>query len=496
MKPKTDWLAFNIRFPKELIPTYDFLQTELNEILRDKTYRQQFERIDLTQLRGNIWRQMNSLLKDRVKTWPIKTKAWYARILFENLRRELLSKSERTIIWDEYVKNSKSINSKLMNTLHKMKIYPTKGNLRNIAHANKAPEIPNQATFNLDYSCSDKQMFTMNHFNYCKIKIMDETWIDYQILLPSSLNQNLTGQIAKPRFIKRKSDGKYIGLCSYEHIPNKNSDDNILGVDFGKIKYFSAVAINKNKEYSNEYIQSKRTSKVLTKLSKLYNEKNKLHDKIQRTNSYNNDFLTDKQIRRENNYKMLSLKASRMKKSIAKQIANEITQVATHLKCKEIHVENLSWLESTGGRWDFSEIQTQLKNKAKQFNIKVVKVSAFNSSKTNPVTHDLGTAHDRTIRFNDGTEIDRDLLAAINLAVRTKESNSQTISKLKKHHSSSKHIRLKSRKASIRKYMDKLKRGAQIVVFQPYQVSQNRDTLWCPIFKDIPNCSLLPRSPA
>lgn len=491
MKPRTDWLAFNIRFPDELIPTYNFLQSELNAILNDTECRQQLETIDLNQLKGNVWRQMNTLFGSRIKVWPIKNKAWYGRILFENLRRELNSKRDRTIIWNEYINNSKIINSKLMNNLHKLKLYPTKGNLRNIARADKKPIITNQATLNLDYSISDKQMFTMDEFNYCKIQLMNGVWLDYQILLPSSLNHNLTGRIAKPRFIKRKSDGKYIGVCSYEYIPEKSTDRNILGVDFGKIKYFSTVATNKKGEYSDEFVQSKRTTKLLNELSKLYKEKAKLRDKIQRTNSYKSLIHTNKQNRRDLNYLSITHKVSRMKKTTAKQTADEIVQVAINLKCKEIHVENLSWLESTGGKWDFSEIQNRLKNKAKQHGIKLVKVSAFNSSKNNPVTHEVGTVHNRIIRFSNGEEIDRDLLAAINLSIRTKKSNTRTIPKLRKHHGTAKHAKFQSRRKKIKNFVNKIKRNIQIVVFQPYQVSQNRDTLWCPIFKDIPNCSLL-----
>jgi hypothetical protein len=493
-KQKVDWLAFNIKFPEELKNTYDYLQSELDIFLSNEKFRKLLDTIDLTQHKGNVWREMRDVFKFRIQTWDIKNKTWYSYILFENLRRELESKKNNTLIWNELVNNSKKIDSKLMNNLHEKKLYPTKMLLKNLLRANQTPIFSKHSVLNLDYSISAAQMFTIDEFNYCKIQLMNGKWLDYQILLPSSLNHNLTGRIAKPRFIKRKSDGKYIGVCSYEYIPNENIENNILGVDFGKIKYFSAVATNKKGEYSDEFIQSKRTTRLLNELSKLYKEKAKLRDKIQRTNSYKNLIHTNKQNRRDLNYLSITHKVSRMKKTISKQTANEIVQVAINLKCKEIHVENLSWLELTGGKWDFSEIQNRLKNKAKQHGIKLVKVNAFNSSKNNPVTHEIGTVHNRIIRFNNGEEIDRDILAAINLSIRTKKSNARIIPKLRKHHGTAKHTKSQSRRKVIKDFLNKIKRNTQIVVFQPYQVSQNRDTLWCPIFKDIPNCSLLTRS--
>ena len=108
--------------------------------------------------------------------------------------------------------------------------------------ANSEPKLPTAVTFQLDYTISSSQMFLMDQYNFCKIQNIDGSWIPYQIILPMSLNHNLTGAVAKPRFMKRKSDGKYIGICSYQYKTKEKSYENILGVDFGKIKYFSATA--------------------------------------------------------------------------------------------------------------------------------------------------------------------------------------------------------------------------------------------------------------
>lgn len=49
---KNKWLAFNIAMPEQLIPIYDFLQKELNEILSDDYYRSQLESLDLSVHKG------------------------------------------------------------------------------------------------------------------------------------------------------------------------------------------------------------------------------------------------------------------------------------------------------------------------------------------------------------------------------------------------------------------------------------------------------------
>ena len=100
MEEKTKWLAFNINFPIELIPIYDFLQTEINSILSDELCREELLALNLNKHKGDTWREMRLILGERIKTWPIKNKAWYGRMLYENLRRELDSKKDKILIWE------------------------------------------------------------------------------------------------------------------------------------------------------------------------------------------------------------------------------------------------------------------------------------------------------------------------------------------------------------------------------------------------------------
>ena len=95
------------------------------------------------------------------------------------------------------------------------------------------------------------------------------------------------------------------------------------------------------------------------------------------------------------------------------------------------------------------------------YGIEVEKVSAFNTSKEHPITKEVGIIQDRTVKFTTG-KIDRDLLAAINIAIRS------TNIKLKKSlpkKTKTKRLKPKSNKKEIKEKVNKLKGNGQIVSF-------------------------------
>ena len=115
-KKQVTWKSFNINMPSELTPIYDFLQNELNFILSNDETRAVLDNIDLSKLRGDVWRDLRDVLKFRIKDWPLHNKTWHSYILFENIRREIKSKQEAIIIWNELVKNDFNINETLFDS--------------------------------------------------------------------------------------------------------------------------------------------------------------------------------------------------------------------------------------------------------------------------------------------------------------------------------------------------------------------------------------------
>ena len=491
---KNKWLAFNIRMPEQLIPVYDFLQKELNEILSDEHYRKELERIDYSIHRGKVWIEMNKIFAERVKKWDdfahMHNKAWYARILFENIRREVQSKHEAVIIWNELIENNMNIDEILFrNLVGKHKVYATRGMVSNIKRSGTVPKMSESTIFELDYTVSDKQMFVMDESNMCQIKVNKKDWIKYQIVLPSSLNHRLTGKIAKPRFMKRKSDEKYIGICSYQYISEETEGENILGVDIGQIKLFSAISLNKNGIHSNEYVNSKYLTQNNFKLKKLYKEKDNLRKILAQNNLLGLD--TNKNKKRKEHYVNISKRIENLKKEIAKNVAKEVIQVAQQEGCNKIHIENLSWMGSKGGKWNHAETHKKIEEKAVTVGMEVVKINPAYTSSEHPITGEKGIKSGRNIEFEDGSIIDRDKLAAVNIAVRNKKRKKNKVNKLR-NNSREIILKRKSRKKEIMEKIANIKRGAKIVVFQPCVLnSENGLGAWSCINQVQPNSSLL-----
>ena len=460
-KKQVQWKCFNINMPLELIPIYDFLQNELNFILSNDKTRAILDKIDLSKHRGDVWRELRDNLKFRIKDWPLHNKTWHSYILFENIRREIQSKQEAIIIWNELVKNDYNINEELFKSLHKLNLYPTRSRIANIKRSNSMPELARSATFSLDYTISEKQFFRMKTNNICEIKIGKKDWIEYEIVFPSSIDSRFTGVIAKPRFIKRKKDNQYIGICSYEYeVGNYDLEDKILGVDIGKVKLFSSIVVDREGNFSNEFINTKRSQETEYKINRLYENKQILYNKIK---SYEELRLTNQHKYEvwKNLYSNITNKITNTKDYQAKLLSSEIVKLALEQKCKTIHIEDLSWLNSKGGKWNHSQIHSKIIEKASMYGIKVKRVSAFNTSKEHPITKEIGVVKDRIVEFTTG-KIDRDLLAAINIAIRS------TNIKLKKSLSKrvkTKRIKSKSNKKEIKEKVNKIKGNGQIVSF-------------------------------
>ena len=460
-KKQVQWKSFNVNMPSELIPIYDFLQNELNFILSNDETRAILDNIDLSKHRGNVWRDLRDNLKFRIKDWPLHNKTWHSYILFENIRRELQSKQEAIIIWNELIKNGFNINEALFDSLHKLNIWPTRSRISNIKQSNSMPELTRNATFNLDYTISEKQIFRMKTKNICEIKVSKKDWIEYEIIFPSSIDSRFTGNIAKPRFIRRKRDNQYIGICSYEYeIGDYELEDKILGIDIGKIKLFSSVVMNKNGEFSDEIINTKRSQETEYKINRLYENKQILFDKIK---AYENLRLTNhpKYEIWKNLYSNITNKITNTKDYQAKLLSSEIVKLALEKKCKTIHIENLSWLNSRGGKWNHSQVHSKIIEKAAMYGIKVKKVSSFNTSKEHPITKEVGIIQNRTVEFTTG-KIDRDLLAAINISLR---STNIKFKKSLPEKVKTKRVKPKSNKKEIKEKVNKLKGNGQIVSF-------------------------------
>ena len=438
MKIKSKDIVFRMyktKGPDLLLPLYNILQGELNRILSIPTYVEALSKIELkyktengkeqSKLNGMLWREIHEIIGDSLKGKV--PDAWYIRILYHNIISLLKSRQEQIKIYEILKSNQYKIDSTLRDKLAQEKLYPANAYLEILANSKAMPALPKRKTFILDFSVSDKQMFKVGkNSNVYEIKIcsrkeikdnnLETGWLSFEMYLPTYIRESFTGKTAKPQFYWDHNKEEFVCAipCEIKKLPNEY--ENVMGVDLGKIKVYSATVVHKDGTISDEYVPTEELQNLVDKLKRMNQHINSVYEKKKRSSKYGN--FTKRQDRRELDYKRSRNKRTKLQFAIARLVAVEVVNIAIKEQCKEIHLENLSWIKSSGGKWNFAQVQACIEDVAELFSIKVVKVSAKNSSKTNPVTLEIGKVSNRDVIFKNGQKVDRDQLAGLNLALR------------------------------------------------------------------------------
>ena len=438
MKIKSKDIVFRMyktKGPDLLLPLYNILQGELNRILSIPTYVEALSKIELkyktengkeqSKLNGMLWREIHEIIGDSLKGKV--PDAWYIRILYHNIISLLKSRQEQIKIYEILKSNQYKIDSTLRDKLAQEKLYPANAYLEILANSKAMPALPKRKTFILDFSVSDKQMFRVGkNSNVYEIKIcsrkeikdnnLETGWLSFEMYLPTYIRESFTSKTAKPQFYWNHNKEEFVCAipCEIKKLPNEY--ENVMGVDLGKIKVYSATVVHKDGTISDEYVPTEELQNLVDKLKRMNEHINSVYEKMKRSSKYGN--FTERQNRRKLDYKRSRNKRTKLQFVIARLVAVEVVNIAIKEQCKEIHLENLSWIKSSGGKWNFAQVQACIEDVAELFSIKVVKVSAKNSSKTNPVTLEIGKVSNRDVIFSNGQKIDRDQLAGLNLALR------------------------------------------------------------------------------
>ena len=438
----TVFRMYKTKGPDLLLPLYNILQGELNRILSSSTYVNALSKIELKykdedgeerfKLNGMLWYEIDGIIGDSLRDKGLYV--WYIRILYHNIISLLKSRQEQIKIYEILKSNQYKIDNTLRDKLSQEKLYPTNSYLEILANAKDMPVLPKRKTFILDFSVSDKQMFRVGkNSNVYEIKIcsrkeikdnnLETGWLSFEMYLPTYIRESFTGKTAKPQFYWDHNKEEFVCAipCEIKKVPNEY--ENIMGVDLGKIKVYSATVIRKDGSISDEYVPTEELQNLVDKLRRMNQHINSVYEKKKRSSKYGN--LTKRQDRRELDYKRSRNKRTKLQFAIARLVAVEVVNIAIKEQCKEIHLENLSWVKSSGGKWNFSQVQACIEEVSELFSIKVVKVNAKNSSKTNPVTFEIGKISNRDVIFNNGQKVDRDQLAGLNLALREPKKQKQ-----------------------------------------------------------------------
>ena len=445
MKRKSKDIVFRMyktKGPDLLLPLYNILQGELNRILSIPTYVEALSKIEFkykdengeeqSKLNGMLWSEIHEIIGDSLKGKV--PDAWYIRILYHNIISLLKSRQEQIKIYEILKSNQYKIDSTLRDKLAQEKLYPTNSYLETLANAKDIPVLPKRKTFILDFSVSDKQMFRVGeNSNVYEIKIhskkevkdynLETGWISFEMFLPTYIRESFTGKTAKPQFYWDYNKDEFVCAipCEIKKLPHEY--ENVMGVDLGKIKVYSATVVRKDGSISDEYVPTEELQNLVDKLKRMNQHIKSVYEKLKRSSKYGN--FTERQNRRKLDYKSSRNKRTKLQFAIARLVAVEVINIAIKEQCKEIHLENLSWVKSSGGKWNFAEMQDCIEEVAELFNIKIVKVSAKNSSKTNPVTLEVGKISNRDVTFKNGQKVNRDQLAGLNLALREPKKQKQ-----------------------------------------------------------------------
>lgn len=344
--------SFKIEGPRWLAPIYKACQESLDAVLADPAQVAKLYDVELRdangrfKLAGEIEKDVKKIISDSL-TGQVPNAGWYRNILAHNVISLLKSVEEKRRIFTALKKNNYKIDNKLRDALHADGLYPTNGLLKNLAKAKAMPEFPQKKVFVLDYSKSCKQMFYMDDDLTCHVQVASnkqakelgiDEWREFRVAIPNYIRAISVEHFSKPSFKMR--EGVLEGQVTYSFKPRENNGKNVLGVDLGRKKLYSATVLMEDGSCSDEFVPSRELVRLRNKESRLNININSTYEKIQRVKAYKVD--SEKQEIREKNYASMRGKRKRLHEKMAWLVACEVVDIACRYDCREIHLESLS----------------------------------------------------------------------------------------------------------------------------------------------------------
>lgn len=485
-----------------LTPVFYTLQDKLNTFLEDDEIRHQlsqvatYEMIDGKRhnfLKGTIRDEIQEIIGTGTQflKGQINNPAWYGRILIDNLIALIKSHNDQYIEWKTLKKYGKFTNKckDELKEKYDLKISPSYA--KTLLRAKSIPDLPKHKSFTLDYAASDKQIFIFDPDTLtCKVKISTPSpidgkltsahWLSFSIYMPIFLRKEYVGKITKPMFYMDKQTGELVCQCAYEIKADKLKNmPNIFGCDLGRVKPICGIALHPDGTYSQEYDASNELQTLCDKFSRLQEHIDSVYVKEKRAESYNLYSFpfykpyTNRQHRRKIDLQRCKTKRKHLKKQIARLAAVEIVNDALKEKCGTIHMEYLKWLLATGGKWDFAEIEKYVEELCQIFGLKFYRVNPAYTSRRHPLTGEIGKAVGRDIVFHNGRRIDRDFLAAINIALQHPFAGREKthLKKKPRVHTKRTHGRLYEIKKQAKQLLNSKLRANKAVMFSHKQAS-------------------------
>ena len=457
-------LAYKIGFPENLKEIYEYLQSELNRVLSNEETRKAIENIDNSLLKSKYWKELRNLIgEDTQYKWKRENRmpvpSWYFCNFAEQIRQIHKSLKGQIKLYRALQLFNNEANPEFYQYCIDNNIQFSRTKVRNMQRCKEEPGLPKEAKFVLDFAFINKAACYMEDNSTFKYLINKDDgtteWYSFPILIHSSSRYQSGARISKPKFSKDRN-GNYYGVIAFDYEGKDFEDGNIGAIDLGKINLYTFSYIKPDGTYSQDYYKhSKYLERLNKKVESLYLErdilieKNKEVDRLFLFANYIPKEALSKWTKRSGHVERINTKISNLKETIAMHMANEILELCQNNNCTTLFMEELNWLETTGGKWNHSAQQSAISRILITHGIDVYKVNAKNTSKEHPITGELGKESGRDIVWSNGDCLNRDYLSTLNQVQRTgmkkekhgnrvytKKKDGYKITKLRDKHSS------------------------------------------------------------
>ena len=245
--------------------------------------------------------------------------------------------------------------------------------------------------------------------------------------LPENKSRFGNGRVCRPA-IRLNNKGQVVFDITIEHETQQRDTNRVIGVDLGKVEPFVATVIDPETKHRSAPYHVRYKGRLGTLVEKEQRRRDlasHLYERADLCDRYNR---TDHADNLRTEAKRVSAKATRIKHEISQCIASQVVSIADQ-NDSHISLENLSWLDAQGGRWPHAEIQSRIESTAKRYGLKVVKVSAKDTSRTCSLCGGQVSNNSKT-RIGScatcGFSLNRDVSASREIALRATSPSSRS----------------------------------------------------------------------
>ena len=391
--------------------------------------------------RGRFTEKLAALTNKRYLAWNVNQKAKYFRMFAQQLRQDFCSLKYRydiSVILAKYGFNPS--NPAVRDELKALNLYPTAQEIKNICRQGTIVCLPETLSLPLDFSLGqDKQTITQPDKKEAVFFIKFRgKWTRLSFDMPKYFKRKTRQEnfecYCKPKFVKDENQDWYVVLAIMLSTDKPSAKNDIYaGIDIG-LKYpYTAIAVkDTGKEqvfFQSQPFSCKREMQVVNhklavikeKLSHLYHKIDVYQRIIARNKNPQFTVVIQEKLEvliQEKND--LRRKRRELNKRLCYLAARDLRKQLKFFNVGTVKLERLNWVENSGGSWAFSQMQQVITEKLQEDGIAVKKVSPAYTSSQNPFTtkKENGVKQsDRNVRFAKYI-VDRDVLAAINIALR------------------------------------------------------------------------------